>query len=88
MKTIDEWFRWKGKIVTEVVKIAPNDDDFAFCPLCGEGVQGFTDSEPRGFRYPIGLEYHLEGSHRASQCAVMKTAWELARDQVMASMHP
>ena len=74
LKTREGLWHWERKTLHGVVDIAKVDDsNCAYCPLCGAGVAEWGGPERRGFRYPIGLENHLQGTHRASQCFIMSS---------------
>ena len=69
-------YDWKQRVIKAVVEYAkPDNNGRAACPLCGHGTLSGG-----GWLLPIGLECHLEGSHNASDCDVMKAAVALVRD--------
>jgi hypothetical protein len=51
----------------------------AYCPLCGEGSQGFYEHD-RGYALPEGLRRHLLGLGNSRGCSVLGAALALAHD--------
>lgn len=51
---------------------------YAFCPMCRAGVDDYYTGE-RGFKFPIGLERHIEGWGSRPECAVYRAARRTAR---------
>jgi hypothetical protein len=81
LKSLRDLEKWKYDAIESVVQLANVDNNgFAYCPLCGDGVSSFRGEPERGFRFPAGLAMHLEGSYRAHQCDVMRLAIEGAKD--------
>jgi len=82
LQTREDWWCWERDALHGVLEIAEVDaTGHARCPLCGDGVRDdWGSGKERGFSYPTGLEMHLEGKGRASQCLVMRTALERAHD--------
>src|SRR5882672_1195197 len=91
LKMDDSAFDWACDVAEGVLKCAKprpakemNDygslSDRAFCPLCGRSSTNLHGEH--GFAYPEGLRSHLLGTHTARECAVMKAARELAREEI------
>ncbi|CAM5793155.1 hypothetical protein RFUL19S_03085 [Rhizobacter fulvus] len=85
-KDLFDWLHWLTRKVIDLSDKRPGEQmgDFpgtvrAYCPLCGEGSSG---PYSRGYSIPLGLERHLNGTHRQRQCAPMLAADRLARDRV------
>ena len=75
IETRHDLSKWEGKAFVTVMEAAVVDKNgCAFCPLCGDGVEDWSSRKKRGFKYPYGLQMHLDGLGKASQCEVMKMA--------------
>jgi hypothetical protein len=86
LKSSDDWMRWQDDVIDRVINLAKVENGRAYCPLCGGGTTPWGswpryEEKERGFQFPMGLEMHLKGSHRAHQCMVMEIVIELADDR-------
>lgn len=80
------WSRSTAERITDLLKsrISVETEDYetrsprVVCPLCGKGSVNPWGIE--GFAFPVGLLWHLEGSHKSRQCIVFSAAEALARD--------
>lgn len=79
-KTHDDYRRWEQEVIAAVIERAVPDpklsdryEDRAACPLCG------SIGSNKGFKLPLGLSYHLEGTLSALHCRVTEAAFEDAR---------
>lgn len=94
--TRDDLRRWEQWVIERALALAevhPAEEmgDYmrssprAYCPICGD-----SSSSPysRGYAFPTGLTWHLEGSRRSARCIYFKMVWEQARDEVRERQDP
>lgn len=83
-RTRAELGEWEDDAVDVAVRVAIVRDDGweqrANCPLCGDSSR---NTFVKGFKFPVGLEWHLRGRRGARHCIVMKTAIDLARASIL-----
>lgn len=80
---LSEWRRNLVAAALQRAKLLPESPFYpekrAYCPLCGAGSSSPYD---KGFKFPGGLERHLEGGGNAHRCSVMNIIWKYALDQI------
>lgn len=85
-KDREDFAKWERALVEAALEAAKPVDgtgidqlsQYAFCPMCRGGVDDFYSGE-RGFKFPIGLERHIEGWGSRPACLVYRAATGNAR---------
>lgn len=83
----DDILTWQRAVIEQLLAVAassplpttPGSAPRARCPLCHQSPQSPPES---GYSLPIGLQRHLEGQGKFSQCVVMATAVKLAKEHL------
>lgn len=84
-ETQAQFLNWERDTIDKIIAAAERDDKGrALCPLCKEGRErwGWGDGGESGWALPSGLQTHLLGEGRTTQCPVFDAALKLANDRM------